>query len=375
MKSYMEGSSAPPRQLRMILPFIGLLTLVFASLHYFVYLVITRTSESSLEINFVRFALVFGLISIPLGFICSRINHKPLAIITWAGYIWMGFFNFLFFFSAIEISLSFFVNHHFSIWVMLASLVISVWSLYKGLKNPTVAEHSLQNEKLKDFSLVQISDLHIGMLHLRKNWLKNVVDKINSLKPDVIAITGDLVEGRYSEVSADLEVLADLNKQTPKFYITGNHEYIHGGSIWEKRLHELGFTILHNTHSLIKYNNATVMIAGVPDKMAKRFNRTLNSQPDLALKTNIRVDYKILLAHQPSSVFDLVNEKCDLILSGHTHGGQIFPFHFFVRLAQPVVAGFKKINGILVFAHQGTGFWGPPMRWFSQSEIVKINWK
>jgi predicted MPP superfamily phosphohydrolase len=117
------------------------------------------------------------------------------------------------------------------------------------------------------------------------------------------------------------------------------------------------------------------MIAGVPDKMAKRFNRTLSSQPDLALKTNQKVDYKILLAHQPSSVFDLVNEKCDLILSGHTHGGQIFPFHLFVRLVQPVVAGFKKINGTLVFAHQGTGFWGPPMRWFSQSEIVKINWK
>ena len=371
----MEGSSAPPRKLTMILPFLAIITLVFASLHYFVYLVVTRTSESHFEINLVRLALVFGLISIPLGFICSRLKHKPLAVITWAGYIWMGFFNFLFFFSAIELILSFFVNHQFSMWVLFASLIISVWSLYKGLKKPTVAEHNLQNEKIKGFSLVQISDLHIGMLHLRKNWLKNVVDQINSLKPDVIAITGDLVEGSYNEVSADLEVLSDLNKQTPKFYITGNHEYIHGGGIWEKRLHELGFTILHNTHSFIKHNNATIMMAGVPDKMAKRFNRTLNSQPDLALKTNAKVDYKILLAHQPSSVFDLVNEKCDLILSGHTHGGQIFPFHFFVRLVQPVVAGFKTVNGIQVFAHQGTGFWGPPMRWFSQSEIVKINWK
>lgn len=316
-----------------------------------------------------------GVVSIPLGFLCSRIKYKPLALFTWAGYIWMGFFNFLLFFSIIEILLSIFINHQFSMWVVVLSFIISIWSLYKGLKKPSVAQHELKNSKLNGFSLVQISDLHIGMLHLRKKWLKDVVQKINSLQPDVIAITGDLVEGHYHEVSEDLEVLSELNSQTPKFYITGNHEYIHGGGIWEKRLHELGFTILHNTHKIISYKEGTVMIAGVPDKMAKRFNRTLSSQPDLALKTNQRVDYKILLAHQPSSVFDLTNEKCDLILSGHTHGGQVFPFHILVRLVQPVVAGFKKINGTLVFAHQGTGFWGPPMRWFSQSEIVKINWK
>jgi predicted MPP superfamily phosphohydrolase len=87
------------------------------------------------------------------------------------------------------------------------------------------------------------------------------------------------------------------------------------------------------------------------------------------------VEYRILLAHEPKSVFDLGGEKCDLLLAGHTHGGQIFPFALLVRLVQPVVRGFKRINGVLVFAHMGTGYWGPPMRWFTSSEIVRFRWK
>jgi uncharacterized protein len=90
----------------------------------------------------------------------------------------------------------------------------------------------------------------------------------------------------------------------------------------------------------------------------------------LALRTSDTVDYRILLAHEPASVFDLKSEHCNVILAGHTHGGQIFPFSFYVRLVQPVVSGFKRINSTLVFAHQGTGFWGPPMRWFTDSEIA-----
>jgi uncharacterized protein len=96
----------------------------------------------------------------------------------------------------------------------------------------------------------------------------------------------------------------------------------------------------------------------------------IQTNPDLSLQTSTSVDYKILLAHEPGSVFDLRSEKCDLILSGHTHGGQIFPFGFFARLVNPVVSGFKTINSIRVFAHQGTGYWGPPMRWFTRCEIV-----
>ncbi|MBY0453033.1 MAG: hypothetical protein K2P92_08360, partial [Bdellovibrionaceae bacterium] len=86
-------------------------------------------------------------------------------------------------------------------------------------------------------------------------------------------------------------------------------------------------------------------------------------------------DYRILLAHQPASVHEMNGATCDLLLSGHTHGGQIYPFHYFVRLAQPVVAGFKNIKGTLVFAHQGTGLWGPPMRFFSRNEIVVFKWE
>jgi predicted MPP superfamily phosphohydrolase len=162
--------------------------------------------------------------------------------------------------------------------------------------------------------------------------------------------------------------------QCRKFYVTGNHEYIGGGD-WESRLHELGFEVLHNTHSMVHHNGGTLQIAGVPDRHVDRFRPGLRSAPDVALKNSENAGYKILLAHEPSSVFDLKTEKCDLLLAGHTHGGQIFPFGIFVRLQQPVAAGFKMINGVNVFAHQGTGFWGPPMRWFTRCEIVEFTWR
>ena len=228
---------------------------------------------------------------------------------------------------------------------------------------------------MKGLSLVQISDLHIGLLHFNSNWFRRVLRTVTDLNPDIFVITGDLVEGDYNQIHQDLDFLKELQTIPYKFYITGNHEYIHGGSIWETKLNELGFQVLHNSHQIIEFNSAKLLMAGVPDRMIGRFQQGKISQPDLALHSPVHVDYKILLAHQPASVFELTRESCDLILTGHTHGGQIFPFHLLVRLAQPVVTGFKKVKGTLVFAHQGTGLWGPPMRWFSRSEIVLFKWK
>lgn len=372
-------NNSTTNELKNILPFIIIILLIFGWAHYVVFNICVRSLEETYLKNIFGLVLILGLISMPLGFFASASKKFNFSFLIWSGYIWMGFFNFIFFFSLIELVFSGFFNHPYSFWILPASTVISVWSLYKGLSNPILITHKLKNNSLKGFKIVQISDLHVGMLHLNEKWLSKIVDRINQLNPNVIAITGDLVEGEYHSNSPKLDVLKSLNSTSKKFYITGNHEYLHGAGPWEQKLRELNFTTLHNQNEILNYNSAQILIAGVPDRMIGRFLKNKKSLPDLALKNNIpsdsQINYKILLTHQPSSVFDLKTESCDLILSGHTHGGQIFPFHLLVRLFHPVISGFKVINNILVFAHQGTGLWGPPMRWFSRSEIVLIEWE
>lgn len=375
----MSASGAPKYptyvdQLKRIAPFIAIILIVFGILHYFIFQVVTRSpmAESSLQLTKIIFVL--GLLSMPIGFLTAKAPWLLLRKLAWVGYIWMGVFNFLFFFMLVEMLVAIFWLHDKSYWVLQAAFAVTLWSLYRGLSFPKVARHILNKPELKGLKLAQISDLHVGMLHLNENWLEKVVAKINENQPDIVTITGDLVEGEFSEISAKLQKL-NAFKVKHKFFITGNHEYINGNGPWEKLLTELGFTALHNENIILDYQGAKILMAGVPDRMVPRFLKDKKSLPDMALKTNQRVDYKILLAHQPASVSDLKNETCDLILSGHTHGGQIFPFHVFVRMVQPVVAGFKTINGVKVFAHQGTGLWGPPMRWFSRSEIVIFEWQ
>ncbi len=227
---------------------------------------------------------------------------------------------------------------------------------------------------MSGMSIVQISDVHIGMPFLNQRWLTQQVERINEHRPDFIAITGDLADGPFELISPELSPLADLKPLRRKFYITGNHEFIRGGD-WETRLRELGFSVLHNTHEIFPLKGGeNLMIAGVPDRVILSRGPQFESSPQKALASPENFAYKILLAHEPRSIFHLNGEKCDLLLSGHTHGGQIFPFALFVRIVQPVVRGFKRINGVLVFAHMGTGFWGPPMRWLTNSEIVRFRW-
>lgn len=372
---YMRGEEAPPKELKKILPFIAVIMIVFGWAHYFIFQISSRSIENNNLKNIYALVLTAGLILMPVGFFISQAKKLQLNFLIWIGYVWMGFFNFLFFFCLLEIVLSVFFTHNYSYWTIFSSLIIGTWSLRRGLQSPSLKTYRLNNKKLQGLKFVQISDLHVGMLHLNEHWLFQIVSRINQLNPDIIAITGDLVEGEYKHNTTKIDFLKNLRPETKKYYITGNHEYIHGADPWEAKLTELGFKILHNENEVIIYNNTKILIAGVPDRMIGRFFKERNSLPDLALKSETIVDYKILLAHQPASVYDLKTETCDLILSGHTHGGQIFPFHILVRMVQPVIAGFKTINGIKVFAHQGTGLWGPPMRWFSRSEIVMFEWE
>ncbi len=355
----------------LILPLTIIVSLM-GLLHWFVYLMATQ-GLNEIPVWLPAFVIVAWLM-IPSSLLLSisPLHEKVLPLIM-LGYVWLGTFGIAFFFACVQAVIVLLGITVTFPWMLYVVPVIALWSLRINISGPQIIKHKLKGpEFMRSLRVVQISDLHVGNTILREKWLAGVTEKISSLNPDILVVTGDLADGGFEKTAPMLAPLMKI--QCQKFYITGNHEYIRGGD-WEAHLAKLGFEVLHNTHAIIPWGDGKLLLAGVPDRHVKRFIRDRHSSPDVALKTSEDVGYRILLAHKPSSVFDIKNEKCALLLSGHTHGGQIFPFGLFVRLQQPLAAGFKMINGILVFAHQGTGFWGPPMRWFTRSEIVEFSWE
>jgi predicted MPP superfamily phosphohydrolase len=219
--------------------------------------------------------------------------------------------------------------------------------------------------------IVQISDLHIGD-RLGEAFLRRVVDRVNALHPDIVAITGDLVDGPLARIRDSLRPLADLNAPHGVYFVTGNHEYYWGGRESVQAVEDLGLTVLHNEHRVVERGGGSLVIGGVTDLHGGSFLADHSSRPDLAFAGAPEGVTRILLAHQPRAVTGAAEQGVHLMLSGHTHGGQIFPFHLFVRLQQPLVRGLRKLLGVWVYAHRGTGFWGPPMRLFSSPEIAEI---
>jgi predicted MPP superfamily phosphohydrolase len=224
---------------------------------------------------------------------------------------------------------------------------------------------------LAGLRIVQISDLHIGA-RLGTDFLRRVVDRVNALEPDVVAITGDLVDGPVDTMGLLLAPLRDLAAPHGVYFVTGNHEYYWGGQESVDLVEGLGLTVLHNEHRVVSRSGDSLVIGGVPDLHGGRFLADHETRTDLAFVGAPEGAPRILLAHQPKMVIGAAKEGVSLLLSGHTHGGQIFPFHLFVRLQQPVVRGLRKLLGVWVYAHRGTGFWGPPMRLFSTPEIAEI---
>lgn len=368
-----------PRNFREIMGFLLVITLVFSVLHLFIVWIQTNGFSSGLAAAGWMFLLyTLGLISMPASFVVSmRSPQGRNHWFTWIGFVWMGFFQINFFLNLCFFIVSVFTDKFlpFAPGLFFLTLFLAIVSLIQGLRDPAIKKYQISGpSRLAGFKIVQLSDVHLGMLYLDKKWLLRQIDRVEQLNADVVVITGDLVEGAFAQVSEFVRELEKLRVPV-RLYVTGNHEYIHGGQVWPNLMTNLGWQVLHNSSICVQYKNAEILFAGVPDRMGPRFDPSVKSLPDVALHTKRAVDYKILLAHEPASVWDCKTEKPDMILSGHTHGGQIFPFGMFVRMVQPVVSHWKTIAGIQVFANEGTGFWGPPMRLGTRSEIAVIELK
>jgi predicted MPP superfamily phosphohydrolase len=334
--------------------------------------------------------LVLSTVLTPLGLIARRWLRPPAADrLTWAGMLAMGLFSSLLVFTLLrEVALlaaglatkfGMNVTGAFSPDSAIAVAVFALLATALGLAN---ARRTAQVKRvdvrmaplppaLEGFRIVQITDIHVGPT-IKRGYLDAIVDRVNALDPDVIAITGDLVDGTVADLGQHVAPLARLRARHGTYFVTGNHEYYSGVHGWVVELQRLGVRVLHNEHVVLQHAGAQLVLAGVTDVGGHHFDPAHRSDPAAAAHGAPADAVKVLLAHQPRSAAAAAQAGFDLQLSGHTHGGQFFPWSLFVPLQQPFTAGLHQLGRMWVYVSRGTGYWGPPKRIGAPSEISEI---
>jgi predicted MPP superfamily phosphohydrolase len=263
--------------------------------------------------------------------------------------------------------------------VPLAALAVTALGLWNARRIARVVQVDVPIEglppALEGFTIAQISDVHVGPT-IRRNYVEGIVAAVNALDADVVAITGDLVDGSVPQLREHVAPLAQLRARHGRFFVTGNHEYYSGALPWIEEVGRLGIRVLNNEHVVLGDAGAKLVVAGVPDYGAALFDAAHASDPAAALAgAPADAHAKILLAHQPRTARAAAQAGFDLQLSGHTHGGQFWPWVHFVRFQQPFTAGLHRMDGLWVYVSRGTGYWGPPKRFGAPSEITRLRLK
>jgi len=255
---------------------------------------------------------------------------------------------------------------------VVATASVTAKSVYNA-KHYIVEDIDINIKNLrKEYSLVQLSDVHIGGL-IDQDFIRTLVEKVNSLEADAVVITGDLVDTNLKYARASLEELKNLKSKYGTYFIPGNHEYYHNIDAILFELSQLGIKVLNNENTYIGEKEHGFNLAGVCDVYGYKYGAYA---PDInkALEGSTNSP-TVLLAHQPRFIKE-VPRSVDLVLSGHTHGGQIVPFNFLVTLVQPYLKGLHQHNeDTQIYVNKGTGFWGPPMRLGASSEITHLHLK
>ncbi|MGA6171337.1 metallophosphoesterase [Streptomyces sp. NPDC012600] len=237
------------------------------------------------------------------------------------------------------------------------------------LRGPSVKRVTVPLAKLPraahGFRIAVVSDVHIGPI-LGRAHTRRIVDTINSTSPDLVAVVGDLVDGSVADLGSAAEPLAGLRARHGSFFVTGNHEYFSGAEQWVNHVRELGLIPLENA----RVEMDGFDLAGVNDVAGE----TEGQGPDFvrALGDRDRARAAVLLAHQPVVIHDAVEHGVDLQLSGHTHGGQLWPGNYLAELANPTVAGLERYGDTQLFVSRGAGAWGPPVRVGAPADITVV---
>ncbi len=272
-----------------------------------------------------------------------------------------------------------FIKRSLDLGVIVASGALTVQGALAGARAPDVitvrAPIRGLPESLRDFRVVQISDIHANIA-IKREWVQAVVDRVNSLSPDLIALTGDMVDDTVENLRDIVAPFSQLSAEYGCYYVTGNHEYfvrnVGDVNTWLEEVERLGFTALLNDHRLLRKGESRLLVAGVTDYTAHYRHPAHASDPGAAIQGAPDSDVKILLAHQPKSIYKAAESGFDLQLSGHTHGGQFFPGQLIMGLAQPYVSGLHTHESTLIYVNRATGYGGPPLRLGAPSEITLL---
>lgn len=338
--------------------------------------------------------LAASAVLMPLALISRRAASQGVAhaVLAWSGMLSMGLFSSLFVLTVLRevvlLALSLLayavpgvidlaaVGSVSALGVLALALLVSAIGLWNARRTAAVVTVDVPvtglHPSLEGFTIAQLSDVHVGPT-IRRGYLEAIVARVNGLQADAVAITGDLVDGTVLQLGEHVAPLARLSSRHGTFFVTGNHEYYSGAHDWISELRRLGLTVLLNEHVVLRAEGgAPLVLAGVTDSTAHLFDPAHRSSPMAAVAGAPEGAVRVLLAHQPRSAEAAERAGFDVQLSGHTHGGQFWPWNLFVPLQQPFVAGLRRLGRLWVYTSRGTGYWGPPKRFGAPSEITRL---
>lgn len=264
-----------------------------------------------------------------------------------------------------------------AVTVAVVAVALSLWGYVEAMRVPRVRRVDVTIPRLglglDGLRVVLLTDTHYGPID-RSRWSAGVVAAVNDLDADIVCHAGDIADGTVDQRRAQSRYLGDVRARYARGYVTGNHEYFGEAEGWLAHMAELGWEALHNRHLVIERDGARLVLAGVDDITAASSGRPGHGADHAVALHGADPDVPVLLlAHQPKQIGQAVEHGVDLQLSGHTHGGQIWPFHLLVRVDQPVLQGLTRHGDrTQLYTSRGTGFWGPPLRVFAPSEITLL---
>jgi predicted MPP superfamily phosphohydrolase len=373
---------------------------IIAGVHYYFWIRLVRDTQLSGLARLLATSSVVGLALLVVATVSvGRMVPRLGRVLAWPGFIWMGIILFLFVAllgAEVVRLLATLVGRWFGLAnafdgsrrvfaarILASAALASAGGVTAAAIRATRGRIAVKRVEvllrllppsLDGTRIVQMCDMHVGGL-LGREFVERVVRTANDLKPDLVAIVGDLVDGTVEQLRPALAPLANLRARHGVFFVTGNHEYYSrsGATAWMDELDSMGLRVLRNQRVAIGTGADGFDLAGVPDHGASRFPDDGPAE-DIAGALFGRDPSRavVLLAHQPIAIHKAASLAVDLQLSGHTHGGQIWPWGALVRLQQPFIRGLHRIGESQLYVSCGTGFWGPPMRLGAPAEITEI---
>ncbi len=360
----------------MIIVFLSIVTIIYFGMHYVVYKALVKGFDmpEGVVFWFRIFFIVSGL-SFYASILLSRGLH--IYVLNYYAYVWLGILSIAFFVSLLQwLMMTIFPSQSrsFAIAALVLIVGLSAYSLANGLRKPVVRQFDIPLKNLPKeqagFSVVQLSDVHLEK-YKSKNAIKEIVETVNSLHPDLVVITGDLIDGNVCEDGYFCGQLLNINSTHGSIAITGNHEYFAGIDMFLQIARDSNITVLRNEMTVV---DGWLQVIGVEDREAGRFGAEKANLESLVAGCDPQKPI-LVLNHRPTGFERAVSLGAGLQLSGHTHAGQIPPMDILVYFIYKYHAGLFEKEGAYIYTSSGTGYWGPPMRLFSRSEITRFVFK